>query len=91
MTENKKLRTALINTGVSPSQLMTVLHEYDQQENGIGTSPQNVNESGEMFNKIEYLMTELTRMMDNLENAQNNVTKDFVCHMSGSTNVNNTQ
>lgn len=32
-----------------------------------------------MLNKIEGLMTELTRLMDNLEIMQNNVTNNITC------------
>ena len=44
-------------------------------------------DSEEMFNRIENLMAELTRMMDNLENV--NATNNFTGHFTNSTHLTN--
>lgn len=48
---------------------------------------QAIPEPDEMFNRIENLMAELTRMMDNLENG--NATNNFTDHFTNSTHLTN--
>ncbi|EAR85274.2 hypothetical protein TTHERM_00470470 (macronuclear) [Tetrahymena thermophila SB210] len=63
-----------------------------QQQLAMNANPQgNDQNEGEdnMLNRIEGLMTELTRLMDNLEIMQNNVTNNITCQLSNTTNTNN--
>ena len=102
MVENIKLRAALVTTqGMnSISVIQPQQYEGDAPTNNLNPNPESIllinqcqnqynNESGEVLNKIENMMTELTRMMDNLENMQNTETKNFTYHLSNTTNNNN--
>ncbi|KAL4445924.1 hypothetical protein ABPG74_010916 [Tetrahymena malaccensis] len=63
-----------------------------QQQLAMNINPQGIEQNeGEdnMLNRIEGLMTELTRLMDNLEIMQNNVTNNITCQLSNTTNTNN--
>jgi len=57
------------------------------KKNTTTLGEQMVPESDEMFNRIENLMAELTRMMDNLENV--NATNNFTGHFTNSTHLTN--
>ncbi|KAL4492496.1 hypothetical protein ABPG72_005631 [Tetrahymena utriculariae] len=69
-----------------------LLGSKPQQQLAMNINPQgNEQNEGEdnMLNRIEGLMTELTRLMDNLEIMQNNVTNNITCQLSNTTNTNN--
>lgn len=95
MFENKKLKDALNNAANIQQNLMqswsainpNQINEENQNINGV--SLQNpANESEELLNRIENLMVELTRMMDNLENINNNnvTNNNFTYQLTNSTN-----
>ena len=44
----------------------------------------DVDQSGDKINRIENLMTELTRLMESLENPHNNITDNMVYNFSDS-------
>jgi hypothetical protein len=101
--ENFKLKKAL-NTTMTPNANMVnswsgiapTFNDGDQNPQGshpqtdsISLNAGQVQGGDEMFNKIEYLMGELTRMMDSLESINNNVTNNFTGHFTNSTNLTN--
>ncbi len=57
------------------------------KKNTTTIGEQIVPDSEEMFNRIENLMAELTRMMDNLDNV--NATNNFTGHFTNSTHLTN--
>jgi len=101
--ENYKMKKALQNA-ITPNTNMVnswsgfapAFNEGDQIIAGHAPDSMSLNagqlnlvQSDEMINKIEYLMGELTRMMDSLENVNNNVTGNYTGHFTNSTNLTN--
>lgn len=96
--ENKQLKKALKQMQISSYSAIQPNINEDNNMAPNNLPPESIllnegknqvqNDSDEMMNKIENLMTELTRLMDSLENQQNGVTKNISYQLSNTTNLN---